>query len=215
MSASSYIFFTTCLLFAGCFHPDASQVQYKCDDENACPGALVCERNLCLQPAIMDSGIIDQSTIPEVDMAKVSGCADRGGFSVGSAFACPGVFSLGQGVNRCALGWTACTSGQMVDLAACNKLDGFFIGRAPGAYAVPNRSMPFCGTGALGTPLWFGCGDAKASKPYVEVHTVDFICSDFIKSLDCFNASWNCPGSYDLAKTVNNVAADGVLCCKQ
>lgn len=215
MQASSCIVVIASFFFTGCFHPDTSQLQYKCDADNVCPGTLVCERNLCVLPAFMDGGVTDQSTSPEADMAKESGCADKGGFSVGAAFACPGAFSLGQGVNRCAVGWAACTSGQMLDLAACNKLDGFFIGRAPGAYAVPNRSMPFCGTGALGTPLWFGCGDAKASKAYVAIHTVDFICSNFTKSLDCSNASWNCPASYDLAKTVNNVAADGVLCCKQ
>lgn len=215
MSAIPYIFVTACILFTACFNPDTARVQYKCDAEHECPNGLVCDANLCVQPIPLDSSVSDQSTQPTGDMAKVSGCADRGGFPVGSAFACPGAFAQGQGVNRCAVGWTTCTSGTMVDQSECNKLDGFFIARAPGAYLVPNRSMPLCGVVGAGNPLWFGCGDAQATKAYVATHSSTFYCSDFAKSLDCTNASWNCPTSFDLAKTINNVAADGVLCCRQ
>lgn len=217
MSATPYIIIVAAALVAGgCFNPDLSSVKFKCDAEHACPDGMVCDGSLCVSPTPTDGSSSDQSMSIDMDAAMMSGCADGAGFPVGSAFACPGTFVETQGTKRCAAGWTPCTSGLMVDLVACNKLNGFFIGRAPAAYLVPNRAMPICGTVAMGgNPLWFGCGDALAAKPYVATHTSSFYCSDFTKSLDCANASWNCTASYDLNRTTNTVGSDGVLCCRQ
>lgn len=217
MSATPYLVLLTFAFVGGCFNPDTSNAVFKCDAEHACPSGLTCLSNLCV--SLSDASAQDAgSQDPGDGGSSMSGCADKSGFPVGaSAYACPGSFGQGQAESKCAAGWAPCTAGQMVDLSLCNNLNGFFVARVPAYYLNPNRSSPSCGTTmGIANPVWYGCGDKPGTRAYVAVHDA-FKCSGFAKSLDCpsrTTATWECPLSFDLQKTINKEPADGVLCCR-
>ena len=199
---------------SSCFNPDTSRVVFRCDSSHPeCPPGQVCgSDNLCIS-ANPDQNLSQDmnSTIDQAssDMALEPGCAPGiTGILVGNGFACPGVFGAGQATQRCAAGWSICTSASNLDQVACNTINGFFMGNAPATWSgTPINDA--CGAGATNR-AWLGCG-----KRTQGIYDPAVFCGSFVKLLDCTTATaWNCSAGHTVNQTVNGNPSDGVLCCK-
>lgn len=146
-------------------------------------------------------------------MSMASGCADNGGVLVGSAWACPGKFSAGQARALCKSKWSVAVDASKVDLAACNKISGFFASSVVGKWVPPWGSAVTCMAGGMfDNKILFGCGGASGTD-YQPDSTA--MCSGFFRAVNCPapSNSWTCPPTMgDIDHAATSVSTDGVLC---
>lgn len=195
-------------LFAlACFRPDLSKVVYACDEANPCP-AGVCVQNVC-QAADAGTTGADLAGSSGADAGSKTGCTDGGGTLFGAAWACSGAFGVGQARGLCAAGWHVCTDMTGIDLAACNMKPSFWAADVPASRQSGNSYV--CGPTVVYDRLFFGCGSANHVRSYLAA-----TCSGLTMFVDCslMTMYWDCTAFHSLNQTVNKVASDGVLCCK-
>lgn len=203
------------LQLLGCFQPDLSHYPIRCDAQNACPTDQACLAGLCTATNAFSDMASGSDLSMSADLQTgPSFCKAGGGFAVGKAWACPGTFAMGTAAAQCAAGSSICTDANSVDLAACGRLNGFYIANVPGKYvyatSVPQAAL--CGTSDANTlPVWFGCGNVNFSRDRSLNATNS--CSGFNQNLDC-QLTWNCSGGSISQVQNSNVVIDGVLCCK-
>ena len=203
----TWLLFLTFFNPAACFNPDLSKVQIICGTgQPECPEGQKCSLEVCVAEVVDMSLLSDQTVVPVPDSGTppdlmLTGCKNAQGQKVGIAWACPGAFSTGSAVGQCSANFAPCAAAAGIDLAACQRLAGFYVADQP-AYWLGTMSQETCGT-SLGNQLFYGCGSAgRAGSKNCGSFTV---VADLGGSLKSSNGS--------LASLSNTDSAQGVLCC--
>ena len=211
------------LLLASCFNPDPDKTRYRCVEAGPatlCPDGTVCTEGWCVRPGQQppsDAGMGDMSPPVVTDLATPSRCTDGKGYRLGSAWACPGKFSLTNSPHKlCASGSAVCvttTAGGIGadELRACRSLPGMYLSATIGTY---NMDYNFATCDYVQPRhLLYGCGRVSGSQD------VRNPCGGWLQGVDCINnpTLMVCPsGRFSAIDGVTNpVDTDGVLCCAQ
>lgn len=206
-------FLMSLALASGCFAEPAAHPPFRCDDSNPCPGSQICSGGLCQDSPTtnMDFGGGSDGGTGGNDMTMAtSGCADGKGTLVGSAWACPGLFSAGKAQQLCAAKYSVAQDATKVSLNACNALSGFFNANVFGKYLPPwGGSISCISGGQFDSKVVFGCGGKSGSGYEPDSATQ---CSGFSRAADCPTTGKDCQSPNDLTNLSNTVAGDGVLC---
>lgn len=207
---------------ASCFNVNPDAIDFLCSVyDPRCPEGQVCIDSHCRPPATPDgplSGDLGADAgAMRTDLAR-SGCANGLGTQVGNAWACPGTFPRGNAPKQCAAGFSVCKVAGGVDLAACNKIDGFFVADALGFSAFPAcRNVDANFFQCVGyqpgfdNRLRFGCGGL--AKSYA-LSNCTSQCAGFDRALNCSQeVDYTCGSSNGLSDEANLLPSSGALCC--
>lgn len=195
--------------WAACFSVDPSRVVYKCDEAHPCPSGLVCQGQICGPGSGDGGGLADLATDGGLSPSDggQGGCARGNGTRIGTVWACPGAFVVGEAAARCASGYSLCRqiSSAVQSDSGCRLISGFYAADVPGYYT-SNPGNGLCGTPAT---LYFGCGAIKLNRVWQTMGA----CGGASRAVDCAAAGWTCGATLQATAQVNE--GDGVLCCPQ
>ncbi len=165
---------------------------------------LVCDGSPCSENDLSVPG--DDGGTPTDAGTPQNGCsASAGAIAISpTVSACAGTFALGAARTLCKPGWVVPTAAAGIDLAACDRLSGWFSGDAP-AYWVGVKSDERCGTGPRFQNLSYGCGSQGTAGIKM--------CGGFARSIDGYSNGWQTENG-ELDRTANTNPMRGVLCSK-
>lgn len=207
-----------------CFAPDLERTRYGCSaTAPECPPGFQCQAPWC-EPigAQRDQGETtdqagatgDLGPTPGPDLARPPGCADGGGYALGTAWACPGTFGTNKAPGTlCAKGFAVCKAAApaltALDLANCRRLKGMYIAESIGSYRT-DVNQAKCDASEQ-TRVVYGCGESARAQD------TRAACSDFGQVVDCtYNTTqMRCPTTpfTNIDLISNPTPTDGVLCC--
>lgn len=210
------------VLVGACYSPSLSGVSYTCDERNPyCPDGLVCTSGRCQEPGVDN---VDGGSMSQPDgLMPAAGCRSGVGYTVGTAFACPGAFNnnkmdaIPAASQLCADTYQICNKSAGIDLAQCKTLPGFFAAQVQAHRDSTDNVDPnniTCG-GPKGNQLQLFVGCGRTTQNIVFNLSANQMCEAFGQVLDCSKENeWDCNNAPNLDGVTQRNSRDGVLCCK-